>query len=194
MTRLSGFRAIALAIGLAGLPGYSDAQANGGGATGASVPAVPFLSLLEGAASFDGTRVVFLGEAVGQAMERGAMTWVNVTDSGGAIGVWMSAEAAASIRTLGSYSSRGDELRVTGTFHRACGEHGGDMDIHADSVVLVRTGERVSHPLDPTRLAVAAALSLAALAAILMLRARDASRREEESSRYRPQNGSARGS
>jgi len=186
-------RAFAVALGLVGLLGTVLARADGVNAPAAEAASVPFATLLECAASFDGAEVIFAGEAIGQAMERGAMAWVNLADSGGAIGVWMGAEAAASIRTLGSYSFRGDELLVRGTFHRACGEHGGDMDIHAEAIDLVRPGERVAHPLDPTRLAIAAALSLAAIAAMLLLWARDARRREAESSLNRPGNGGARG-
>lgn len=162
-------------------------------APGTAIRAVSSIDMIEGAALLDGSKVAFTGEAIGQAMERGTMAWVNVADSGGAIGVWMDAETAAAIRTLGSYRFRGDELRVTGTFSRACGEHGGDMDIHADLVEILRPGERTPHPLDAARLSTAVALSLAAAAALLLLRARDARRREAETSRRRSGNGGSRG-
>lgn len=157
-----------------------------------AIRAVSAIDMIERAALLDGSKVVFTGEAIGQVMQRGSMAWVNVGDSGGAIGVWMDAETAAAIRTLGSYRFRGDELRVTGTYSRACGEHGGDMDIHADLVEILRPGERTAHPLDAARLVAAVIASLAAATALFLLRARDARRREAETSRGRSRNGGSR--
>jgi len=161
----------------------------GAWADGASVQAAPtvpvqvvqYEALLEGARAFDGLKATIQGEAIGQVMERGTMAWVNVADQSGAIGVWMSAEEARSISMLGSYSCRGDELRITGTFHRACVEHGGDMDIHAETVAIVRAGERVAHPFSVARQVAAALLSLAAAGGLLLLRSRDGKRRALES-------------
>jgi hypothetical protein len=64
---------------------------------------------------------------------------------------------------------------VAGTFNAACREHGGDMDIHADDLVVVRTGHPVTHVFNRSR-AVAAALLLA-LAGLLWLIKRRAEKR-----------------
>ncbi|HUW69535.1 MAG TPA: hypothetical protein VMX33_04820 [bacterium] len=181
MMRGRRIRALAVALQIIGMLRPAGAWADGGNALAMPVPAVPYGTLLEGAKSFDGTRVIFQGEAIGQIMERGTMAWVNVADQSGAIGVWMSTETARSIRMLGSYSCRGDELRIMGTFHRACGEHGGDMDIHAEAIALVQAGERVMHPFDDARLVTAVFLSLAAAGSLMLLRSRDRRRRELES-------------
>ncbi|OHD25507.1 MAG: hypothetical protein A2Y38_11195 [Spirochaetes bacterium GWB1_59_5] len=173
--------------------GSIAAAAYGQEPSGATIRAVSSIDMIEGAALLDGATVVFSGEAIGQALARGSMAWVNVGDSGGAIGAWMDADAAASIGTFGAYSFRGDELRVTGTFHRACGEHGGDMDIHAELVEVLRPGERIDHPIVASRLAMAAGLSLAAASSLLALRVRDKKRRDAESRRLRPGNGGNRG-
>ena len=174
-------RASAILIAIIASFGPAAMRVTGQEAPGATIRAVSSIDMIEGAALLDGSKVAFSGEAIGQAMERGTMAWVNVGDSGGAIGVWMGADVAASIRVFGSYAFRGDTLRITGTFHRACSEHGGDMDIHAGLVEILRTGERVDHPLDTARLAIAVALSLAAALALLLLRAKDKRRHDPES-------------
>lgn len=170
----------------------------GAWADGAGVPTVPvrvvlYGSLLEAARSFDGVVVTIQGEAIGQIMVRGTMAWVNVADTSGAIGVWMSARAAGSIRMLGSYASRGDELCITGIFHRACIEHGGDMDIHAETVAVVRAGERMTHSIDGARLVLAACVGLGAAGALWLLRSRDERRRALESEHLVPRKGGAHG-
>jgi|GEM_PF-775171 len=188
--------ALAAAFQIMGMAASVGAWADG--ASVQTVPTVPvqvvqYEALLEGASAFDGLRVTIQGEAIGQAMERGTMAWVNVADKSGAIGVWMSAEEARSISMLGSYSCRGDELRITGTFHRACAEHGGDMDIHAEAVAIVRAGERVVHPFSVARQVTAAFLSLAAAGGLLLLRSRDGKRRALESKYAKSGKGSGHG-
>ena len=149
--------------------------------------------MIEEAGELDGLTVEFSGEAIGSALARGGMAWVNIADPGGAMGVWMSAEAVRSIRYFGSYSFRGDELRVKGVFHRACGEHGGDMDIHAMEIEVIRLGERILHPPSAARLLFAAVLVVTAVAAQAALRARDRRRRERVTARPWPTNGGALG-
>ena len=134
------------------------------------------VDLVERAVELDGRVVELTGEAIGQVMRRGAMAWVNVEDPGGAVGVWLDADSAGSIRHLGSYATRGDELRVTGTFHRSCDAHGGLLDIHASAVEVVRYGRGVPHPVDVRRVVIAAVLTLAAVVALAVLRRRDRAR------------------
>jgi hypothetical protein len=141
-----------------------------GGALDAAAQAAPaaaeLAGLIENAAALDGRTVVFEGEAIGGALVRGGMAWINLGQTGGAIGVWTTAATAASIGVFGSYAARGDRLRVRGVFRRACPEHGGDMDIHAESVEALVPGGPAAHPVAPGRLGWAAALSLSAAASL----------------------------
>jgi hypothetical protein len=73
---------------------------------------------------------------------------------------------------FGGYRRQGDGVRVTGTFHAACREHGGDMDIHAASLEIVREGHAVTHRLNTRRLGIG--LALLALAGALELARRRA--------------------
>lgn len=135
-------------------------------------------ALVERMREYDGMTVTFTGEAVGEAMVRGDHAWVHLNDDayyeknveeGAPLGgqntgmpVWVGADLAATIRVFGDYKHEGDVVRVTGVFHDACAEHGGDTDIHAQTLVVVHPGRRVVDEPKPAKLAWAAALSILA--------------------------------
>jgi hypothetical protein len=140
--------------------------------------------LVENAREWDGKAVTYTGEAIGEAMRRGTMAWIHLNDDaymwrnieeGAALGgynsgqaVWLTAELAARIRFFGDFKHEGDVVEVTGVFSAACAEHGGDMDIHATTLRIVRPGHAVEHGVDRSRLVAAAlmvSLTLIALAA-----------------------------
>ncbi|MBN2057677.1 MAG: DNA-binding protein [Candidatus Saganbacteria bacterium] len=110
-------------------------------------------NLVDLANVFDGHKVTFEGEVIGDVMIRRSHAWVNVNDGERAIGIWLTAAQAESIKYSGSYDRTGDRVRVTGTFHRACREHGGDLDIHADKLEIVVPGGQRAHPVDRNKLA-----------------------------------------
>lgn len=114
--------------------------------------------LIENSAGFDGMAVTFHGEVIG-VMIRGDFAWVNVLDNGYAIGVWVRAEDARKVSVTGDYRHIGDTVEVVGTFHMACPEHGGDLDIHADNFIVVAAGREIDRPIS---------LPLAALSVVLM--------------------------
>jgi aspartyl/asparaginyl-tRNA synthetase len=96
--------------------------------------------LINHAQQLDGQTVTYTGEAVGSIMQRDGYAWVNLNDGSNAVGIVISQDMAASIQHLGGYGRIGDQVEVTGTFHRACAKHGGDLDIHADSIRIVKNG------------------------------------------------------
>jgi hypothetical protein len=132
-------------------------------------------ALVEDARDWDGRTVIFTGEAIGEAMRRGRMAWIHVNDDaymwknieeGATLGgynsgqaVWIATELADRIRFFGDFKHEGDVIEVTGVFNAACSEHGGDMDIHATALRVVRPGHAVPHAVSPSRL-VAAGLML----------------------------------
>lgn len=103
--------------------------------------------LVEHGAEYDGRSVVYRGEAIGEVMRRGRNAVVNLSDGTYALGVWAPVGAAAAIRRVGRYSVVGDVVEVRGTFHRACAEHGGDLDIHAETLTVVTGGKVTREPL-----------------------------------------------
>jgi hypothetical protein len=100
--------------------------------------------LINRAAELDGQTVTFSGEAIGDIMRRGTYAWVNLHDGANAIGVWAPLEQTGAILYTGSYKARGDIVQVIGVFRRSCPEHGGDMDIHAASLAVLKQGYQVN--------------------------------------------------
>lgn len=118
--------------------------------------------LVENSVSFDGKTVVFRGEVIG-IMVRGNFAWVNVLDNGVAIGIWVRAEDARKISFVGDYKHVGDMVEVIGTFHMACPEHGGDLDIHADEFVILTVGRELDRAPNLTLTLFSIALSAGAI-------------------------------
>ncbi len=104
--------------------------------------------LITHAKVYDGKLVTYSGEAIGDVMFRGEFAWVNINDGNNAIGAWVSAALAKEINFMGAYKSRGDTLEITGIFHRACLEHGGDLDIHAQTLRKLAGGKAVNQEID----------------------------------------------
>jgi hypothetical protein len=146
--------------------------------------AVASTELVTRAAAWDRRFVVFSGEAVGEPMVRGSHAWLHINDdayqtrdllgsglrlqgynSGQA--VWAPASLVRLVSRFGGYRRQGDAVRVLGTFNAACREHGGDMDIHATSLEIVREGHIVTRPPHPRRFRLG--LGLVALAGVLAM-------------------------
>ena len=99
--------------------------------------------LISNAKEYDGKLVAYSGEVIGEVMLRGEFAWVNINDGQNALGAWMSAALAQEIKFTGNYKSRGESLEIVGIFHRACLEHGGDLDIHVQSLRKIGSGRIV---------------------------------------------------
>lgn len=124
--------------------------------------------LIDNAKAYDGREVVYAGEVIGDIMVRDDHTWINVSDGDNAIGVWVKTADMQGITVPGRYDAKGDAVKVTGVFHRACSEHGGDFDIHAAKIELVKKGHAVTHPVDAAKVPVALILFAAAVGAGLI--------------------------
>jgi hypothetical protein len=138
-------------------------------------------TLVEEAAKWNGRKVIFTGEAVGEKMVRGLKCWIHLNDDaymwknieeGAELGgynsgqaIWVDAGSAGKITYYGNYLHEGDIVKVTGTFNSVCRDHGGDMDIHADTLEIVRIGHPVEHVNNYRRAVLA--LILLGLAGIL---------------------------
>lgn len=101
--------------------------------------------LIENGKSYDQKQVVYEGEVIGDIMRRGDFAWINVNDGSNAMGVFINYSDIDKITNTGTYKSTGDIIRVKGIFHRACPEHGGDMDIHASSLEVIKPGTPITH-------------------------------------------------
>ena len=136
------------------------------GAAWAQPVQVSSSDLIEKAKALDLREVVYHGEVIGDILKRGEHAWINVSDGANAIGIFVHTSDLRNVSIPGRYSMHGDEVSVTGAFHRACSEHGGDMDIHADDVKLSASGYKVSYEIEAWKAIAAAILTLANLVLI----------------------------
>jgi len=104
--------------------------------------------LINNAKLYDGKIVNYEGEVIGDIMKRGDYAWVNVNDGVNAIGIWINTALLRDIGFTGSYKSVGDGIEATGVFRRACPEHGGDLDIHAQSIRKTGAGRQMQERLN----------------------------------------------
>ena len=100
--------------------------------------------LIKNAKQYDGKIIVYSGEVIGDVMLRGNFAWVNISDGDNALGIWVGASLTSQIKFTGNYKFRGDSLEVIGIFNKACLEHGGDLDIHAQAIRKIINGRMVS--------------------------------------------------
>lgn len=111
--------------------------------------------LASAASGLDGMPITLEGEVISEVLAGGpGHVWVNVVSEGVAIGIWAPAELAEDLEVFGTWSHTGDRVRVTGAFHEACDDHGGDLDVHADSIVLLERGTERDHPVSFWKLGV----------------------------------------
>ncbi len=117
--------------------------------------AVTSVDLINKAKNYDGKTVTYSGEVIGDIMLRKDYAWVNVNDSKNAMGIWLKKELIKDLRFLGGYGYIGEVVEVEGEFHRACPEHGGDMDIHARTLIVEQRGSQAIHPIKMGKVKVA---------------------------------------
>ncbi len=104
--------------------------------------------LINNAAQYNGKDIVYQGEIVGDVMIRKDFAWLNLHDGKNAIGVWIKKELIKDIIFTGGYKAIGDWVEIEGVFNQRCAMHGGDLDIHAQGIKIIRKGERVFESLD----------------------------------------------
>ena len=122
-----------------------------------------FNELIENGKSIDNTKIILKGEAIGECMNRGKYSWVNISDGSTAMGIWIKNEQVQSITNFGKYGYKGDVVEISGTFNRECKEHGGDMDVHATSVKIMDIGHKVIIPISNNKKVIALMLTLITL-------------------------------
>jgi len=107
--------------------------------------------LINNAKQLDGKIITYKGEVIGEVMKRADFAWVNVNDGINAVGIWIPFSLAREITYTGSYKAKGDIIEVSGVFHRACPEHGGDLDIHAQTLRKIDSGRFTRERLNPAK-------------------------------------------
>lgn len=124
---------------------------------------------------WNGKTITFHGEAIGEVMVRGEGAWIHLNDDaymvknveeGAKLGgynsgmaVWVPSALTKAIDTYGDYQHEGSIVEIEGVFNGACKEHGGDMDIHATTLKVLRAGHVVADPTPPWKATLAVALA-----------------------------------
>ena len=134
------------------------------------------LKLINNAKTYDEHEVEITGELVGDVMIRGDHAWISILEEGTVVSAWIDTSLLPSGANIGRYAMRGDTVKLRGIFHRACPEHGGDLDIHAKALELVSKGAIIDHPVD-TRM-VLISLTLLVIGAMLVVLWRKRERNE----------------
>lgn len=130
--------------------------------------AVSSSELINKAKEYDGKTVSFSGEIIGDIMIREGHAWINLNDGKNAIGIWLKKELAKDVLYTGSYEARGDTAEASGRFNRACVEHGGDLDIHAQSLSKISPGNALTYASDLKKISFAIGLFFAIILACLL--------------------------
>ncbi len=120
--------------------------------------------------SLDGSSVTFNGEVVGDIMDAGdGYKWLNLLgDDGNSIGVFVTEEMAARVANVGGHSTTGSTLQVRGLYHLDCGEHQGELDVHATDIRVLEAGGAITHIVDADDLQLGLVLCGGAFALLLV--------------------------
>jgi len=124
--------------------------------------------LINNAKQYNGKTVSYSGEVIGDIMVRKEHAWVNVNDGKNAIGIWIQKELTNNIQYTGRYNVKGDILEIKGIFHRSCLEHGGDLDIHAQSITKISPGSKIPRAINTGAINLAFGLSCILLLVFLL--------------------------
>lgn len=114
--------------------------------------------IINNMSEFDGKTVTIEGEAIGEVMNRGAYSWLNINDGTNAIGVYLKSSQAERIKTFGDYKHVGDTVHISGLFSKNSVVHGGDVVIDCSSLEIVHRGSVVEEHIPTTKVAIAALL------------------------------------
>jgi hypothetical protein len=128
--------------------------------------------LIEKAQALDGCEITIQGEAIGERMDRGSYSWVNLNDGTNAIGIWLDKSEAVKIERYGNYKNKGDTVKITGIFNRACKEHGGEADLHGDFIIIVEEGYPVEEQIPQVKIVSAIVLIVVAILMVVIFRKR----------------------
>lgn len=125
--------------------------------------------LIEKAKMYDGRSVAVTGEVIGESIPRAGYSWVNIKDESDAIGIWMKTTEAKRITYYGNYKNKGDTAAVVGIFHRACAEHGGESDIHCETLKIVEKGSPVIVRISAGKIILVTVLFLMLISELIIL-------------------------
>ncbi len=138
--------------------------------------------------AFDGLRITFAGEAIGDVLRRDGGAWVQVNDDAYALevgplgrhaerrgfnnglSVWLPDGLHERIEGVGGPDRRGDVLLLEGVLHRADPADGGGTTLRAERLNVLAASVELEEPLHTLQAIVAAVLGVLATGAVLWAR------------------------
>jgi hypothetical protein len=138
--------------------------------------------------AYDELEVVFVGEAIGEVLERRGGAWLQVNDDAYALevgpvvghrqlrgfntglSVWLPDGLHEQIETVGRPEVRGDVIAVHGTLLRADPDDGGGVTVRAERLEVLAPGITVEPPLHVLDVFVAVVLGVLAIASAIWAR------------------------
>jgi hypothetical protein len=138
--------------------------------------------------AYDGLRVTYVGEPVGELLPRRGGVWAQVNDDDYALevgpisghrelrgfnsglSVWLPDGLHEQISEVGRYGRRGDVVLLTGALHRADPQDGGGITLRADQLEVLAPSVEVTAPLHTVQLIVAAVLAAIAVGTVVWAR------------------------
>jgi hypothetical protein len=139
-------------------------------------------------AAFDGLRVTFVGEAIGEVLPRRGGAWLQVNDDdyalevgplgphverrgfSGGLSVWLPDGLHERIEGVGRHERRGDVLLLEGAVFRADPDDGGGITLRADRLQVLAPTVEVPEPFHLVQAIVAGVLGLLALGGLVWSR------------------------
>jgi hypothetical protein len=139
-------------------------------------------------AAFDGLRVTFVGEAIGEVLPRRGGAWLQVNDDDYALevgplgphverrgfsaglSVWLPDGLHERIEGVGRHERRGDVLLLEGAVFRADPDDGGGITLRADRLQILAATVEVPEPFHLVQAVVAGVLGLLALGGLVWSR------------------------
>lgn len=173
--------------------GCDELERDGSAAAADDMRLATSAAVLECPFAFDGLQVRYVGEVVGDVLQRDGGSWVLLNDddyalrtgplgAGGTaagtnsgLSVWLPDPLDELATVPGRAGVRGDVLDVTATVRRADPADGGGLTLRVDEATLLAPAVEVEDPVHWRQ--VGAALALGALALVLTLRDRTRRRR-----------------
>jgi len=111
--------------------------------------------LIKDSHAYDQKPIVIEAEVILEVLERDDYAWINVNDGTNAIGVYLPIEMTQDLKFFGDHSHIGDIVLIEGVFYRNCDEHGGEIDIHATKLTIVKQGYKVEQEVSVWKFAIA---------------------------------------
>lgn len=126
-------------------------------------------------AAFDGERVIFVGEAVGDLLARDGGAWMLVNDdeyalevgplpahrdrrgTNSGVSVWLPERLQDRLTGLGGPGQRGDLVRIEGVIRRVDPSDGGGLTLRADTLEVLAPAAPAEEPLNVAQVGLAAA-------------------------------------